>query len=110
VSSSGLVLLAHGPRDLQERVLAGSLARYTAHTIVSPDRLRAVLAEVRHRGYAFCPGHVTEDALGIAVPVRSEKGAVVAALSAIVPVDADGKTVTGILGTAARGIGQILSD
>jgi len=50
VSSSGLVLLAFGPRDLQERVLAGPLVRYTAHTICSASLLRSVLAEVRRQG------------------------------------------------------------
>jgi DNA-binding IclR family transcriptional regulator len=113
VSSSGLVLLAHGPRDLQERILAGPLAGYTAHTIRSAARLRAVLAEIRRQGFAFCPGHVHEDALGIAVPVtvpaRDGKPVVVAALSAIVPVTSDGKAVTAVLAAAARGIGRTLA-
>ena len=60
---------------------------------------------------AFCPGHVHEDALGIAVPItvpaRGKPG-VVAALSAIVPVASDGKAVTAVLAAAARGIGRTL--
>lgn len=73
-----------------------------------------MLAEVRRQGYASCPGHVHEDALGIAVPVavpgRGGKPAVVvAALSAIVPVTADGKAVTAVLAAAARGIGRTLN-
>jgi DNA-binding IclR family transcriptional regulator len=113
VSSSGLVLLAHGPRDLQERILARPLVSYTANTICSAPRLRAVLAEIRRQGFAFCPGHVHEDALGIAVPItvrtRESKPAVVAALSAIVPVTSDGKAVTAVLAAAARGIGRTLA-
>lgn len=109
VSSSGLVLLANGPHDLQERVLASPLVTYTARTISSPRELRAVLAEVRRQGFAFCPGHVHEDALGIAVPVRGPRQPVVAALSAIVPVAADGKAVIGVLTAAARGIGRTLA-
>jgi DNA-binding IclR family transcriptional regulator len=109
VSSSGLVLLAHGPHSLQERVLARPLFfTYTANTISTPRRLRAVLAEVRRQGFAFCLGHVHEDALGIAVPVR-DGAVVVAALSAIVPVDADGKAVIGVLTAAAQGISRSLS-
>jgi DNA-binding IclR family transcriptional regulator len=75
--------------------------------------LRAVLAEIRRQGVAFCPGHVHEDALGIAVPVgvpvRDGKPVVVAALSAIVPVTSDGKAVTAVLAAAARGIGRTLA-
>ena len=113
VSSSGLVLLAHAPGDFQERILTRPLVRYTANTITTPHRLRAVLAEVRRQGYAHCPGHVHEDALGIAVPVRTGGGSgggpsVVAALSAIVPTDANSRVVTGVLTAAARGIGTAL--
>ena len=46
-SSSGQVLLAFGGRELQERILAGPLHRYTAATVTSPAALRAALAEVR---------------------------------------------------------------
>jgi len=109
VSSSGLVLLAHGPLDLQERILAGPLPRYTPQTIGAPAALRGALAEVRRQGYACLPGHVHEDALGIAVPVRDGRSAVVAALAAIVPVGTGAKTVVGVLSTAARGITRTLS-
>jgi DNA-binding IclR family transcriptional regulator len=109
VSSSGLVLLAHGSRELQERVLAGPLISYTTNTISSAGELRAVLAEVRRQGFASCPGHVHENALGIAVPVRGGDSAVIAALSAIVPVNADGRAVTGALAAAARGLSRTLA-
>ena len=60
-SSSGLVLLAFGGRDLQERILAEPLRRYTVSTITDDAALRAVLAQVRRQGYACLPGHVHED-------------------------------------------------
>jgi DNA-binding IclR family transcriptional regulator len=105
-SSSGLVLLAHGSRELQERVLGGPLPGYTEHTITTPGRLRAVLADVRRTGHAFCPGHIHPAALGVAVPVRDGRGVVVAAVAAIVPNDADGRSVVPVLMAAARGIGR----
>ena len=104
MSSSGLVLLAFGGRELQEQVLAGPLARYTAHTLTSAAALRPALAEVRRQEFACLPGHVHEDALGIAVPVRDAAGAVIAALAAIVPVDTARQSVIGVLAIAARGI------
>lgn len=74
-----------------------------------------MLAEVRREGHASCAGHVHEDALGLAVPVRASAGAgvagrapVVAALSAIVPVGTDGRAVIGVLTAASRGISRVL--
>jgi DNA-binding IclR family transcriptional regulator len=108
ISSSGLVFLAYGPAELTERVLARPLERYTAATITDPDRLRATLDQVRRQGLAFLPGHVHEDATGIAVPVRDGLGAVVAALSVIVPNDERAVSAVPALLAAARGIGRSL--
>ena len=115
MSSSGHVLLAFGGRELQERILAGPLPRYTAHTVTGPAALRAALAEVRRQEFAALPGHVHEDALGVAVPItppaqRDGRATAVAALAAIVPVGTDARTVVGVLTTAARGISRMLGD
>ncbi|MFE4670485.1 IclR family transcriptional regulator [Streptomyces sp. NPDC056716] len=107
-SSSGLVLLAHSTPDLKERVLARPLTGYTPGTPATPARLRSLLADVRLRGYAYCPGFVHEEALGIAAPVRAAKGGVVAALSVIVPNDETGRTVVPVVQTAARGLSRAL--
>ncbi|MFE0450193.1 IclR family transcriptional regulator [Streptomyces sp. NPDC058914] len=107
-SSSGLVLLAHGPADLKERVLAGPLTAYTRATPAAPVRLRALLAEIRQQGYAYCPGYVHGEALGIAAPVRGAQGTVVAALSVIVPNDVRGQAVVAVVRTAARGFSRAL--
>jgi DNA-binding IclR family transcriptional regulator len=110
MSSSGLVLLAFGPRELRERVLAGPLPGLTPNTITTSAELRAALAEVRRQGFAYLPGHLHEDALGVAVPVRDERSAVVAALAAVVPVGTERPLLTGALTTAARGITRTLTD
>jgi DNA-binding IclR family transcriptional regulator len=107
-SSSGLVLLAHGPADLKERVLAGPLTAYTPTTPATPARLRALLAEIRQQGFAYCPGYVHAEALGIAAPVRAADGAVVAALSVIVPNDTVAQAVVPVVRTAARGCSRAL--
>lgn len=109
VSSSGLVLLAHAAQDLQERTLAGPLRTFTPATIGSAVGLRTALDHVRREGVAFCPGHIHPDACGIAVPVRSGSGAVVAALAVIVPNDDDARAQIPALRTAARGIGRRLA-
>lgn len=107
-SSSGLVLLAHGPVSLRERILAGPLTTYTARTPATPAQLRAILADVRQQGYAYCPGYVHEEALGIAAPVRGGDGTVMAALAVIVPNDASAQAVVPVVRTAARGISRAL--
>ncbi|WP_406432316.1 IclR family transcriptional regulator [Streptomyces sp. NBC_00631] len=107
-SSSGLVLLAHGPADLREQVLKGPLKRYTSHTPVTGAQLRAVLAEVRRQGYAYCSGFVHQDALGIAAPVRDARGDVVAALAVIVPNEPRAAAVVPVVRSAARGVSRAL--
>jgi DNA-binding IclR family transcriptional regulator len=108
-SSSGVVLLAHGPRELQERVLAGPLEAFTSATMTDPARLRALLADVRRTGAAVLAGHLHEEATGVAVPVRDRHDRVVAALSVIVPNDGQARLAVPLLQAAARGIGRTLS-
>jgi DNA-binding IclR family transcriptional regulator len=86
-SSSGLVLLAHGPADVRERVLARPLRAVSPETITDAARLRRVLADVRRTGVVVAPGTVETVSTGIAVPVR-DAGRVVAALSAVLPREA----------------------
>lgn len=101
-SSSGLVLLAFGPHDLQERVLARALPRVTPATLVEPTALRRKLAEIRTLGHAIAPGYVDEVSTGVAVPVRDETGAVIAALSVVLPRDAETQFALVELHRAAR--------
>jgi len=103
-SSSGLVLLAHGSTELQERILAGPLKVYTDETIRTPKQLRSALDHVRRLGYAFCAGHIHPDATGVAVPVRDPRGTVVAAVAVIVPNDDSARGKIPALQATARGI------
>jgi DNA-binding IclR family transcriptional regulator len=108
ISSSGVVLMAYGPLELRERVLARPLESRTPATITAPDRLRTTLEQVRRQGYALLAGHVHPDATGIAVPVRNGLGEVVAALSVIVPNDNRAVSAVPALLAAARGIERSL--
>jgi DNA-binding IclR family transcriptional regulator len=108
-SSSGLVLLAHAPREQQERVLGAPLRRLTPHTPTRPAQVREMLADIRRQGYALCAGFIHVDAAGVAVPVRDGAGAVVAAIGAVVPNDGNAYVHVPALLAAARGIGRQLS-
>jgi DNA-binding IclR family transcriptional regulator len=88
-SSSGLVLLAFADEALKERVLAGHLAPVTRSTIVDRGPLRRKLDEIRTAGYALAPGYIEDVSTGIAVPLRDETRRVIAALSVVLPRDAE---------------------
>ncbi|MEJ2860227.1 IclR family transcriptional regulator [Actinomycetospora flava] len=108
-SSSGLVLLAHAPPELQERVLAGPLARFTPSTPTDPGELRRRLATIRRDGFVVCCGYLHPEATGIAVPVRDEHRQVAAAVSVIVPNDELARDRVAPLAAAARRIEQRLA-
>ena len=79
-TSSGKVLLAHAPVELQARAMA-QLPAYTAATITDPATLQAQLAEVAQAGFAVTVGELEDGLNAVAVPIRDHRGAVVAALS-----------------------------
>lgn len=101
-SSSGLVLLAHAPLEIQERVLGTRLHRYTAKTVTDPVRLRSMLADIRRDDFVVCAGHIDPAAAGVAVPIRDAAGDVVAALAVIVPIEGRPHEHVAVLRTAAR--------
>ena len=82
----GLVLLAHAPPAVQERVLAEPLTRHTAFTLADAGQLRRTLADVRRTGVAVSDRQVTDDAVSVAAPITA-RGRVVAALSIVVRGD-----------------------
>jgi DNA-binding IclR family transcriptional regulator len=106
----GLVLLAHAPADVQEEVLAGSIARYTPRTVTDPGELRRMLADVRTSGFAVSDRQVTMDALSVAAPVHDARGAVVAAVSLVVRHgSASPHALVPLLRTSARAISRALA-
>jgi DNA-binding IclR family transcriptional regulator len=81
----GLVLLAHSTPALVEEILDRPLRKYTEHTLTDPRRLRRVLAEVRRQGYAISDRQIEVVSASVAAPIHDRAGAVVAALSLVVP-------------------------
>jgi DNA-binding IclR family transcriptional regulator len=79
--ANGKALLAFRPAADIARVLARPLARFTDRTIGDAARLRAELALVRERGYAWAIGEVEEGLNAVAAPVREASGQVIAAVS-----------------------------
>lgn len=102
-SSSGIVLLAHAPGELRDRVLAGPLRAVSPETVTDAARLRRILAQVRRTGVAVAPGWIEAVSTGVAVPIR-DAGEVVAALSVVLPREAPPEPVIAALRAAARDI------
>jgi DNA-binding IclR family transcriptional regulator len=104
----GLVLLAYAPAPVQEQVLAAPLTRFTERTITAPAALRRLLAEVRRSRLAISDGLLDPAALSVAAPVLDPSGAVVAALSVVVPSTQDSRTYAPAVLAAARGVSRAL--
>ncbi|GAB2874410.1 IclR family transcriptional regulator [Streptomyces mayteni] len=85
-SANGKAVLANGGPELLDRLLADELPRYTEHTIVDPDRLRAELALVRERGYALNHGEWRTDVGSVAAAVLEAPGRPIASLSVNIPM------------------------
>lgn len=107
-SSSGLVLLAFADREYQDRILAAPLAPLTRATLSDPAAVRRKLGEVRSLGHAIAPGYIEDVSTGIAVPIRDETSTVIAALSVVLPRDAEAEFALVELHRAARDIEKAL--
>jgi DNA-binding IclR family transcriptional regulator len=111
VSSSGLVLLAHGGERLVEQVIAAGWPHHTPFTVRDGSELRARLARVRADGFAVLSGHIYEESRGIAVPVLGPHGRVYAGLGVVVPNDdAPVQPLVELLTMAAAGVTHALED
>lgn len=86
VVSAGKLLLAHALTEVIAE-MSRNLGRFTDATITDPDRLLAELALIRAQGYATAIHEINEAASGVAAPVRSRHGDVVAAISISGPLE-----------------------
>ncbi|GAB3164299.1 IclR family transcriptional regulator [Myceligenerans halotolerans] len=84
-TSTGKVLLAHTPEDVQARLVRGKHERFTPATITEPEALRSELATIREQGWAASHEEWQAGTNAVAVPVRGQGGNVVAALSVTAP-------------------------
>ncbi|MEU4685997.1 IclR family transcriptional regulator [Streptomyces xinghaiensis] len=106
----GLVLLAHAPVDVQEKVLTGPLQHFTPRTVTDPQVLRRMLADIRINGYAVSERQVTMDSLSVAAPVRDGDNAVIAAVSLVVHHgSASPRALAQLVCTSARAISRAMA-
>jgi IclR family pca regulon transcriptional regulator len=81
-TSMGRVLLAGLPPEQSEAYLAAvNMVSLTRRTVTDPDRLRALLDQVRSQGFATTDQELEDGLRSAAVPIRSAAGTVVAAIN-----------------------------
>jgi DNA-binding IclR family transcriptional regulator len=85
-TAAGKLLLAFAPDEIIERTLARNLIRFTPRTLCSRTGILAEIATIRRQGYALNEGELALDVGAVAAPARNDKGAVVAAITATVPM------------------------
>jgi IclR family pca regulon transcriptional regulator len=104
-TSIGQAMLAHlAPHDLEGYLARTRLHPYTEHTLTSPEKLRAVLREVRESGVAFASQQMEARLCTLAVPVKDIGGNFVAGMNVIL----QGRLVTA--GEMAARFAQPLQD
>ena len=83
----GQVLLAHAAVTVQQEACSAPLRGFTPATITDAAQLQQRLAKVRREGFAAVHGTLAPERGGFAVPVRDSRGAVVAAVGVVGPVE-----------------------
>lgn len=81
----GQVLTAFNSPAFIEMVLAGELPAETTSTLTNPRALRDSFAAIRQTGYCISRDEMEFGASSVAAPIRDHTGAVIAALSVVVP-------------------------
>lgn len=84
-TSSGKVLLAHMVPEERKRLLGLPLDRYTPCTVTDADELDVELRRVVEDGYAATYDELELGLHAVAVPIRGQRGKVIAAVSASGP-------------------------
>lgn len=87
LASPGLLFAAFSNRRDQERILGKELKQFSPLTPKSVNEIAIRLPSVRSQGFAIVEGWIDETVAGVAAPIRSPQGEVLAAVSVLVPND-----------------------
>ena len=111
-TATGKVMLAYQPEKFLPKY-CGKMVRYTPNTITSLARLKTELAQVRKRGYSVTTGEWRENIGGVAAPIRSASGEIIAAVGLMSPLErlktesTRGQAAKAILDCAAHISGEL---
>lgn len=77
-SATGLAYLSACPQRYVDEYLAGPLPAQTPDTVIDPDRIRTLLADIRERGYSVNVGGLSAGISSLGAPIVDSNGAVAA--------------------------------
>ena len=102
-----MVLLAFAPMEVRREMLAGTLNRFTTHTITDPVELERKLIQIEAEGFNFTRDDLDNGAFSVAAPIHGPNGDVIAAVSVAGPVtrlnaDIQSRILDGVLEVAGR--------
>ena len=86
IGGTGLVILAHSPKEVIDAVLAQPLQRFSQYTTVDPEIIRQVLPKIRSDGYHIAIQDFDDDAFSVAGPIWNADGTVDSSLCITGPV------------------------
>jgi DNA-binding IclR family transcriptional regulator len=107
-SGPGKVLVAFGPSDLLDRVLATGLPARTPRTITDEAAFRRAVAEVRRTGFAVSREEMSLGSASVAAPVFAGRTAVASVSVVTAPDRLKVPMLAPLVTTVARAITRAL--
>lgn len=105
----GKVLVAFGPPDLLDRVLATGLPPRTPRTITDETAFRRAMAEIRRSGFAVSREESSLGTASVAAPIFAERTAVASVSVVTKPDNLRVPVLAPLVATVARGVTRALS-
>jgi len=110
-SATGKAILAYLDEPERRSVVARGLPQFTETTITDPVALERELAKIRRAGHSESAGEAIVGTLGIAAPIFSSAGRVVASIGASVPkLRGTGNTRTRLIDLLVRAAADITKE
>jgi DNA-binding IclR family transcriptional regulator len=85
-SATGRVVMAYLSPEVQDRIIAKGLKKFTPRTVTSPVELKKELCEIARSGFAHSDEELDPGARAVAAPIFNTFGEIVAGLSIAGPV------------------------
>jgi IclR family KDG regulon transcriptional repressor len=111
-SADAMALIAFGPEETWDLILAKPILARTARTVTDPQALREKWSTIKREGVAYDWMEWNIDAPAVAVPLMDRRGHLLGALSIVVPIERASEEAmrnhAAVLKTAAAEITQKL--
>jgi IclR family pca regulon transcriptional regulator len=87
LAATGIAILStYSPEEVEKWLVGRKFIPYSPFTVITEDAVRRLIDDARTNGYALLEQQVAVRVRGIAVPVRTQAGKVVGAISVSLPM------------------------